>query len=169
MSASALVSDELRELAECTQSGPPALVLAWRAVPADSAALEQLVRVSAKVRDRRLYAALLAVARDSSRAIPIRVAALDAIAPLLHPALYWFRTGRSRGDPSRSCSIWGFSSHEAIQEEGAQPMGAGSRREGVATLVGLADESVPKQVGDAARTVARCADSLLVARSPEAW
>jgi len=169
MSTSPLVSDELRGLAECTESGPAALVLAWRAVPADSAALEQLVRISATVRDRRIYYALLAVARDSSRPTPIRVAAVDAISPLLHPALYWFRSGRNHGDPSRSCSGWGFFSHEAVQEEGAEPMGAGSRRDGVAEMMRLANENVPTELSDAARTVARCAEGLLAARPPELW
>jgi hypothetical protein len=169
MNAAAVASDELRKLAECTESGPAALALAWQSAPADTMLLTELVRISAEVRDRRLYAALLAVARDSSRAVPIRVAAVDAIAPQLHPALYWFRTARALSNTGNTCSSWGWFSHEAVQEEGGDPMGHASRRAGVAELTRLAAEDVPPAVREAASTVARCAERLLDRRAPETW
>ncbi len=169
MNAALLASHELNGLAGCTESGPAALSLAWQSAPADTMLLPHLVNISGEVRDRRLYATLLAVARDSSRAVPVRVAAIDAIAPLLHPALYWFRTARALANTANSCSAWGFFSHEAVQEEGAEPMGVGSPRAGVAEVSRLAREDVPPPVREAALTVARCAENLLDQRAPEAW
>ena len=167
MSVRAVASDELRQLAECTESGPAALALAWRAAPADDSLLKELRRLSGRLRDRRVYRQLLAVARDRSRPVRVRVAAVDAIAPLLHPALYWFSTEDAASSPD-GCSIWGFHHHEAVQDEGGQPMGAGSRREGVTELRRLARE-VPPPVARAARTVARCAESALDTGAPEGW
>jgi hypothetical protein len=167
MTGRLLVNEELDALAHCTETGPPALALAWRTVGDDSATLSRLVRMSAPVRDRRLYGALLAVARDSTRPVAVRVAAVDAVAPLLHPALYWF-TSSAAGARS-SCSAWGYVSHEAVQEEGSDPMGVRSRRAGVADLLALARGKAPSPVADAARIVAQCARRLLDASPPEMW
>ena len=159
------LSAEFGELASCSESGPPALVLAWRAAPSDSAVLSRLLRISATVRDARLFQALLQVARDSARPVAVRVAAVDGIAPLLHPALHGYRTARG-GD---SCSGWGWYSPEAVQEEGAVPMGSASRRAGVTELRRIAAEEVPLAVRQAASAVARCAETLLDRRAPEMW
>jgi hypothetical protein len=167
--SSSIMSDELAELARCPQTGPAALALAWRAVSADSAVLSRLIWSSAEVRDIRLYRTLLAVARDPKRPLDVRVAAVDAIAPLLHPALYWYQTARAQANQPGGCSVWGWASHEAVQEEGAAPMGPASRRSGVAELRRLGDEQLPPRVRDAARAVARCAAKLLDARTPEMW
>jgi hypothetical protein len=169
MSVTVLRSDELGQLARCPTSGPSALVLAWQAAPADSAVLSQLVWISSTVRDARVYRTLLALARDPARPVAVRVAAVDAVAPLLHPALYWYQTARAHARSPDGCSIWGWASHEAVQDEGVEPMGHASRRAGVAELRRLASEDVPSPVQEAARSVARCAEQLLDTRMPETW
>ena len=169
MSQAVFLSDELYKLATCSNSGPPALLLAWQAAPPDSVVLSHLVRMSATVRDARVYRALLATARDPARPVAVRVAAVDAIAPLLHPALYWYQTASAHAHSPDGCSIWGWASHEAVQEEGPVPMGHASRRGGVAELRRLSAEDVPPPVREAAQSVAKCAASLLDSRMPETW
>jgi hypothetical protein len=101
--------------------------------------------------------------------VAVRVAAVDAIAPLLHPALFWYQTARARSNGSGGCSVWGWASHEAVQEEGAVPMGPASRRAGIAELRSLSEEKLPPRVQEAARAVAVCAERLLNARTQQIW
>jgi len=162
-----LASSEFRELIGCTESGPAAVALAWRGARPDTLMLLLLTRMSSDVRDRRTYNALLAVARDSARAIDDRVAAVDAIGALLHPRLQWFTARDRRNNPQTACPPWLLGTWEAVQEEGGEPMGPGSRRAGAQEIFRLAGEKVPPEVSEAARIVARCALQLLDLREPD--
>jgi hypothetical protein len=153
MNANALASGEFGDLARCTESGPPEVALAWRHVRDTGRTLMAFVRTTTMVRDRRLYSALFAVARDSIRPIAVRVASVDAIGALLHPSL------------RLSCS--GLLFDETVQEEGGDPMGPESRWIGVVELARLASEDVPRPVADAARVLADCARALLDIGPPE--
>jgi len=165
MSPQAFAVEEFWELARCTESGPPMVALAWRHVQDSGRTLMAFVRRTTMVRDRRLYSALFAVARDSSRPIVVRVASLDAIGALLHPSLRLFTAGDRRVNPTRPCS--GLLFDETVQEEGGDPMGPGSRRAGVVELARLASEDVPRAVADAARVLADCARALLEVGPPD--
>jgi hypothetical protein len=168
MNASALASSEFRELAECTESGPAAVAIAWREGRLNDPKVRlSFVRLTAGVRDRRVYSALLAVARDPARTTDDRVAAIDAMGTLLHPALVWWTTADRRANPQSSCPPFGSGFWEAVQEEGGDPMGPGSRRTGAEELGRLAGENVPPPVSDAARVVAGCARELLRTHLPQ--
>jgi hypothetical protein len=123
------------------------------------------VRTTTIVRDRRLYSALFAIARDSNRPIAVRVASVDAIGALLHPSLHLITASDRRANPTMSCSVLVFD--ETVQEEGGDPMGLDSRRAGAMELAHLAGEDVPRPVADAARMLADCVRALLEIGPPD--
>jgi hypothetical protein len=165
MNARVLASGEFGELARCTESGPPKVALAWQHVQDSGHTLMVFVRTTTIVRDRRLYSALFAIARDSNRPIAVRVASVDAIGALLHPSLHLITASDRRANPTMSCSVLVFD--ETVQEEGGDPMGLDSRRAGAMELAHLAGEDVPRPVADAARMLADCVRALLEIGPPD--
>jgi hypothetical protein len=70
----------------CPDEGPRFYAGQWRAAAADTAALEQLVFYSARIRDGRIYTATDDAARDGSRPVEVRLAAMLLLAKYVDPA-----------------------------------------------------------------------------------
>ncbi|HEX8670239.1 MAG TPA: hypothetical protein VF710_00040 [Longimicrobium sp.] len=72
-------------ISSCPEEGPPAIAREWRAVPADSAAVLQLMRASTAIRDVRIYERVREVVEDRSRADVIRVGAMHVLDSYVNP------------------------------------------------------------------------------------
>jgi hypothetical protein len=72
-------------IANCEDEGPSAIVQEWRRVPADTAAVVQLMRASTAIRDMRIYEQVRSVAVDRSRADVVRVGAMHVLDSYVDP------------------------------------------------------------------------------------
>ena len=72
-------------ISSCPEEGPPAIAQEWRAVPADTAAVLQLMRASTAIHDARIYEQLRAVVADRSRPDVIRVGAMHVLDNYVNP------------------------------------------------------------------------------------
>lgn len=69
----------------CDTSGPTVLVQLWSRVPPTRPALEELSVPSTRLRDRRIYSALSAIARNGTEPDLKRVVALDVLSSYAAP------------------------------------------------------------------------------------
>lgn len=127
--------------ADCEQTGPVLLARAWRAAPADSAARASLLRATLVVRDRRVQGALQDVALDTTRDVPLRRAALAALAVLADGSMAVEEHRMSDTTDSSRRYEHCLSSQPREQEEGGMPMGRDGRREVLEFLWSLADNT----------------------------
>jgi hypothetical protein len=65
-----------RYLAECPAEGPAVLTAQWRTATLSTEEIEQLTRSSLRLRDARLYRAMMSTAADRSRPSDVRAAAM---------------------------------------------------------------------------------------------
>jgi hypothetical protein len=72
-------------ISSCPEEGPTAIAQEWRAVPADTAAVLQLMRASTAIRDARIYEQVRAVVADRSRPAVIRVGAMHVLDNYVNP------------------------------------------------------------------------------------
>jgi hypothetical protein len=150
-------SEAFRPLRSC----PELLADLWRRSELDSTALSALYRGTQELRDARLPPVLSDVARDASRPLPVRWAALQAMATLAHPRMFAvsFRSLDTFGD--RWCIHWGWHAHHAVQEEGAVPMGPEGRATVVRLLEDQARTNPDARLRSGARHLRQCALQLL--------
>ena len=166
----AILSSDFSALARCSENGPPALLMAWRVAPDSDSLLAKLARESAAVRDRRVFDVLLEVSFDRTRPKSVRLAAVSALAPHLHPRLYLYGRNMSALFDPRTCMFRGWHLDHAVQEVGPWPLGANARREGIAALRGLASRERDETLRSEARLVAECAERFLnVSPSPASF
>lgn len=69
----------LWRISGCDESGPPVLARMWREVAADSASVDEAIYRSVRLRDRRVYDVVSAIARDRSVPALKRAAALHLL------------------------------------------------------------------------------------------
>jgi len=69
----------LWRISGCDDSGPPVLARMWREVAADSASVDEAIYRSVRLRDRRVYDVVSAIARDRSVPAMKRAAALHLL------------------------------------------------------------------------------------------
>ncbi len=112
-------------ITSCAEEGPRLLAEQWHTAGADSAQLRYLVTATARLRDRRLYDALQAVASDRSRPRGVRVGAMLALTRYVDPhSAVWFSDLRAPGEPVRRIPLVTSWTTGGGQMDGSQPIAA---------------------------------------------
>ena len=144
-------------IANCENEGPPAIVQEWRTVPSDTAAVLQLMRASAAIRDMRIYEQLRAVAVDRSRADVVRVGAMHVLDSYVNPRhAGWFGSRPPDAGPVRRVYPQTAVAAHAVYTNGVVPL-TGSVRVPVMRLlqqIGAARDVEPATVWYAAAALA---------------
>lgn len=75
----------LHRLPGCADEGAPSLARQWTTVPDSEERIEELMRVSMRLRDGRLYSQILETARNPAQPARVRVAAMLVLAKYVNP------------------------------------------------------------------------------------
>lgn len=141
----------------CTDVGPAALGVRWRAVSGNDDGIETLMLATMRVRDGALYSELLAVADDDSRPPQVRVAAMLALAKLTNPGIGVPLGFLVPPDTIRRVPMAAGSTTHSPYAVGPVPLPAGYRSQVLALLEQLATDRTgqPREVWYAAGMLAQ--------------
>lgn len=141
----------------CTDVGPAALGVRWRAISGDEPSLETLTLATMRVRDGALYSELLAVAGDRSRPAQVRVATMLALAKLTNPGIGVPLGFLAPPDTIRWIPMAAGSTTHAPYADGPVPMPPGYRLQVLALLEQLTADRAgqPREVWYAAGMLAQ--------------
>jgi hypothetical protein len=145
-------------LDRCTSSAPPIIAGMWPTAESDSASLAVVAGLSLKIRDQRIYDAVLLTALDPRRSEDVRVAATLVLGAQVHeglvrPVIAELKHGQWR---SFNCQMPDSEYPQRAQEEGSRPLGADAMRSAERDLRRLAGQTDSDVVQAAATEVSRC-------------
>jgi hypothetical protein len=112
-----------RDIRDCDETGPTALISAWRMVPVSRSSVGALLSASSTLRDGRLEREMLSILGDSLAPSLLRQAAAVVLVSYVDPSF----GGKIERSPFRKDSLGvGITrSMHVIQKDGAQPVAPG--------------------------------------------
>jgi hypothetical protein len=126
------------KIMNCEEEGPAYFAAQWTTARPDTAGLRQLIAGSIRIRDERVYASLQTVAKDSSRADAVRVAAMITLARYSNVSIAVDLSElRPPADTTRGIRFRGGSAIDVTQFAGTHRLGS-VQTEVLATLRGIA-------------------------------
>lgn len=150
-------------ISNCAESGPAVLVQLWQQVPADTAKVNELIGMSARLRDQRLFDQAAALVRDRSRPEVVRTGAMILLAQYADPS--WGVSFPLLLPPENRPSghVWlilgGHSFHDVPQLKGTIPMPKSVAQPVVEILKEVAATEQNPRVWYAAAALARTLES----------
>lgn len=144
----------LRVLPSCGDAGAAELARAWRSAPDKRSSLRVLSATSAQTRDQRIFEAVRATAKDQSKPLDQRLAAMEVLVNYFDPLLYAdFFEPIGRGPHPGQYVSFGSSSHD-VSRPGAKPLSTSAKQEIVRVFRDLAATDPNERIKNASAYVA---------------
>lgn len=138
----------------CSESGPPALAALWRALPGDTARVEEAIEATGRIRDQRLYDEAVATLRATGRPAVVRVGAMRLLMRYVQPSQDYPFSALEPGERVRIATGVG-KLNASVQVSGSRPLPDSLTSQVLALFQEIAADDREPVVAHAAARLAR--------------